>query len=248
MGIERKRSAASDEKGFLRCEPAFFGLMHRPAGNEAPHALILAKLVPVVKMSRLPIRRPIVIGRDEALHVFYAVDVNPLEPYVLPTQAAMPEQILQTGNGEETVQVWLNGAAATSRARLDTAALVADAYSLFLLGPMLLVRNAAPRRSITSGVAGQAQLKREERKLDCDVLQFDLRPGIGRSDEVLLDDARRYATRVEDIGGTAELHVWQDMVHVFPANLALLRAAKEALELIGGFLRAHLAEVTPPAH
>jgi acetyl esterase/lipase len=64
-------------------------------------------------------------------------------------------------------------------------------------------------------------------------------------DEVLLDDARRYATQVEEFGGTAELHVWQGMIHVFPANLALLRAAKEALELIGGFLRAHLAEEMP---
>jgi acetyl esterase/lipase len=64
-------------------------------------------------------------------------------------------------------------------------------------------------------------------------------------DEVLLDDARRYATKVEEGGGTAELHVWQGMVHVFPANLALLRAAKEALELIGDFLRAHLAEELP---
>jgi len=64
-------------------------------------------------------------------------------------------------------------------------------------------------------------------------------------DEVLLDDARRYATKVEDIGGSAELHVWQGMVHVFPANLALLRAAPEALELIGEFLRAHLVGEMP---
>ena len=64
-------------------------------------------------------------------------------------------------------------------------------------------------------------------------------------DEVLLDDARRYAAKVEDLGGSAELHVWQGMVHVFPANLALLRAAKEALELIGEFLRAHLVEGIP---
>jgi hypothetical protein len=35
------------------------------------------------------------------------------------------------------------------------------------------------------------------------------------------------------------------MVHVFPANLALLRAAKEALELTGAFLRAHLVEELP---
>jgi monoterpene epsilon-lactone hydrolase len=67
-------------------------------------------------------------------------------------------------------------------------------------------------------------------------------------DEVLLDDARRYATKVEDIGGSAELHVWQGMVHVFPANLALLRAAREALGLIGGFLRAHLVGEMPSSH
>jgi monoterpene epsilon-lactone hydrolase len=64
-------------------------------------------------------------------------------------------------------------------------------------------------------------------------------------DEVLLDDARRYATKVEGIGGSAALHVWQGMVHVFPANLALLRAATEALELIGEFLRAHLVGEMP---
>jgi monoterpene epsilon-lactone hydrolase len=64
-------------------------------------------------------------------------------------------------------------------------------------------------------------------------------------DEVLLDDARRYATKVEGIGGSAELHVWQGMIHVFPANLALLRAAREALELIGAFLRAHLVGEMP---
>jgi len=60
-------------------------------------------------------------------------------------------------------------------------------------------------------------------------------------DEVLLDDARRYATQAKSLGGSVELHIWQGMVHVFPANLALLHAAKEALELIGEFLRVHLA-------
>lgn len=58
-------------------------------------------------------------------------------------------------------------------------------------------------------------------------------------DEVLLDDARRYAT-ARGIGGSVELHIWQGMVHVFPANLAVLRAATEALELIGEFLCSHL--------
>ncbi len=59
---------------------------------------------------------------------------------------------------------------------------VVDAYSLFLLGPMLLVRNAAPRRAIASAIAGRLQLQQDGKTLDCDVLQIELRPGIGRSD------------------------------------------------------------------
>lgn len=56
-------------------------------------------------------------------------------------------------------------------------------------------------------------------------------------DEVLLDDARRYAAALDAGGGNAELHIWQGMVHVFPSNLSLLRAAPEALNLVGDFLR-----------
>jgi len=59
-------------------------------------------------------------------------------------------------------------------------------------------------------------------------------------DEILLDDARRYADLVAKSGSAAELHVWQGMVHVFPANLALLQAAREALDITGDFLRNHL--------
>jgi monoterpene epsilon-lactone hydrolase len=39
----------------------------------------------------------------------------------------------------------------------------------------------------------------------------------------------------------AELHIWQGMAHVFPANLALVWAAREALDITGSFLRRHLA-------
>lgn len=56
-------------------------------------------------------------------------------------------------------------------------------------------------------------------------------------DEILLDDARRIAQRIRDAGASSELHVWQGMVHVFPANVALLQAARDALDNIGGFLR-----------
>lgn len=59
-------------------------------------------------------------------------------------------------------------------------------------------------------------------------------------DEILLDDSRRYADSVKKSGGTAEVHVWQGMVHVFPANVSLLHAARSALDMIGGFLRQYL--------
>jgi acetyl esterase/lipase len=56
-------------------------------------------------------------------------------------------------------------------------------------------------------------------------------------DEILLDDARRYAQLLAESGQPAELHVWQGMVHVFPANLSLLQASLDALEIAGAFLR-----------
>jgi epsilon-lactone hydrolase len=60
-------------------------------------------------------------------------------------------------------------------------------------------------------------------------------------DEILLDDARRYADLSAKSGSPAELHVWQGMVHVFPANLAVLHAAREALDITADFLRRNLA-------
>jgi acetyl esterase/lipase len=59
-------------------------------------------------------------------------------------------------------------------------------------------------------------------------------------DEILLDDSRRFAERLGMVGGSAQLHVWQGMVHVFPSNLELLQAAREALDDIGEFLRSYL--------
>ena len=56
-------------------------------------------------------------------------------------------------------------------------------------------------------------------------------------DEVLLDDSVRYGERIENHGGTVQIHTWQGMIHVFPSNVALLHAAKEALDDIGNFLR-----------
>jgi monoterpene epsilon-lactone hydrolase len=56
-------------------------------------------------------------------------------------------------------------------------------------------------------------------------------------DEILLDDSRRLL----DGCASVELHVWQGMWHVFPANIAVFAAADEALGDTSRFLRRHLA-------
>jgi acetyl esterase/lipase len=56
-------------------------------------------------------------------------------------------------------------------------------------------------------------------------------------DEVLLDDSIRYGERLENYGGTVQVHTWEGMIHVFPSNIANLRAAKQALDDMGSFLR-----------
>lgn len=54
------------------------------------------------------------------------------------------------------------------------------------------------------------------------------------ADEILLDDALAY----RDV---AEVHVWAGMTHVFPASIQSLQAARDAMGLMGAFLRAHLS-------
>jgi len=69
-------------------------------------------------------------------------------------------------------------------------------------------------------------------------------------DEILLDDARRYVDRVWHARSMIELHVWKGVIHVFPANIALLQAAREALDSVGDFLQRNLASehVAQTAH
>jgi len=55
--------------------------------------------------------------------------------------------------------------------------------------------------------------------------------------EVLLDDALRFGALADAAGSICDVHVWEDMVHVFPSNLAMLRAAGEALDDAGTFLK-----------
>lgn len=60
------------------------------------------------------------------------------------------------------------------------------------------------------------------------------------SDEILLDDSRRYATAVAEAGGTVRLEIWQGMHHVFQLNIEQLASARRALKGAGDFLAGHL--------
>jgi hypothetical protein len=76
------------------------------------------------------------------------------------------------GNDQGEVRVWFNGEEALDADRRAAAALVADGYALFLLGPLALVdRDHVMELGGTESVNGRA----------CDVLHVRLVPGLGFS-------------------------------------------------------------------
>jgi acetyl esterase/lipase len=54
--------------------------------------------------------------------------------------------------------------------------------------------------------------------------------------EILLDDSLRLASNEQ-----VQLHVWEDMLHVFPSSIGLFEGAQAAHDLIATFLRAELS-------
>ncbi len=61
------------------------------------------------------------------------------------------------------------------------------------------------------------------------------------SDEVLLDDARRLAERMEKAGGTVHLQEWPDMIHVFPMFGTMTDEGPLAVAAMGAFVQSHLS-------
>jgi epsilon-lactone hydrolase len=61
------------------------------------------------------------------------------------------------------------------------------------------------------------------------------------SAEVLLDDATRLAERALAAGVNASLEIWPEMIHVWHSFAPILTEAREAIERIGRFVRAHLS-------
>ncbi|BAN26696.1 alpha/beta hydrolase fold domain-containing protein [Caballeronia insecticola] len=60
------------------------------------------------------------------------------------------------------------------------------------------------------------------------------------SDEILYDDALRYALRAHARGHDVTLQEWTGMHHVFQQNVAELEAARQALDFAAAFLHRHM--------
>ena len=90
--------------------------------------------------------------------------------------------------GPGSVRVYYNGAPEHDSGKLAAAALVADGYSLFLLGPMLLAGPWAADRNMVMQVAPPEPVEQDGQRHDCDVLKVRLSPGLGlsESDELAL--------------------------------------------------------------
>lgn len=65
-------------------------------------------------------------------------------------------------------------------------------------------------------------------------------------DEVLLDDALRFAARAVQVGVDARIDVWQGMPHGFACDVGKLAAANEAMAAIGSFLSERLMSAGRP--
>jgi len=57
------------------------------------------------------------------------------------------------------------------------------------------------------------------------------------SDEVLLDDSRRFAERAKEMGVTIELDIWEGMTHVWQMGVGFVPEAQKAVKAIGEFLK-----------
>ncbi len=109
------------------------------------------------------------------------------------------------------VSVWYDGRASEDADRRAAAALVADGYALFLLGPMLLDGLWRRERMLSARVAGTRRITTSGgAEAWCDVLRVRLAPGLGLApaDDLALDIdrgtrlMRRVRFSLEGLGST----------------------------------------------
>jgi monoterpene epsilon-lactone hydrolase len=59
------------------------------------------------------------------------------------------------------------------------------------------------------------------------------------TDEILLDDSRRFAEKANQMGVSVRLDIWDEMIHVWHAYSRFIPEARNAIAAIGEFLRLH---------
>jgi monoterpene epsilon-lactone hydrolase len=148
----------------------------------------------------------------------------------------------------------------TDKARIGSGTIVKGAAvisawtDLAMTGESMTTRAEADPLSTPASLAALARLylgDQDARNPRASPLYGDLgglppvRMHVGE-DDILLDDTLRYGGRFEQAGGAIEVHTWQGMMHVFPSNVALLEAAKEALDDVGAFLKSRLMTIDFP--
>jgi hypothetical protein len=95
---------------------------------------------------------------------------------------------LRQGRDPGQIEVWFNGARTTSDDSRAAAALVSDGYSLFLLGPLLLLSNWRASVTVTSQRASTVRLYQDGKRRWCHSISLTLTPGLGlsREDQLIL--------------------------------------------------------------
>lgn len=87
--------------------------------------------------------------------------------------------VRRAATGEAAVAVWFNGAPAETADQRAAAALVADGYLLFLLGPMFLAGGWAQPRNLAGALGDAETIEVHGERWTCDVLRLDVSPGLG---------------------------------------------------------------------
>ena len=115
-----------------------------------------------------------------------------------------------------TVQVWFDGQPSAAPAALAAAALVADNYALFLLGPMRILR--LPVAGLT--LEAPDRITVDGQPHECDIVRARLAPGLGLSDAdqvtLWIDRSQRLMRRLRfslegldsSRGAIAEVDAW----------------------------------------
>ena len=144
---------------------------------------------------------------------------------------------------------WASARARTGKGAAPAGAAVMSAWTdLTLSGESMVTRADADPLSTPASLAAMARLylgEHDARDHLASPLFGDLAGlppvmlHVGE-DDVLRDDSVRYGERFEHAGGDSQVHTWEGMIHVFPSNVALLKAAREALDDIGEFLNRQL--------